>query len=339
MKELILKQLQDEESKYIFDNRVKFLESNGTNFKYIWNIVETTKEGKAFEEIINKTAHRMIFGAGLWGKEFLGVWDSFVEPKCWEKIVDNNYKRFSDSINGKKVESPNEITLENDVFITTRLYYDEIKSQLKRIGLDENHIINVGAVIDDMATRQYFDLKEMSPSGDEVFVDVGAFDGKTSLNFIKWANGNFKKIYCFEADKNNVKKCINSLSKKTSKYEVISKGAYSKECRLGFESKGNGGSSINESANEFIETTTIDRALCDVQATFIKMDIEGSEMEALKGCAETIMKYKPKLAISVYHKLNDIIEIPEYILSINPEYKLYLRHYSLGSYETILYAL
>lgn len=73
--------------------------------------------------------------------------------------------------------------------------------------------------------------------------------------------------------------------------------------------------------------------------TFIKMDIEGAELEALHGCRDTIIKYRPKLAICVYHKPEDIIEIPSYIHEIVPEYKLYLRHHSKDLSETVLYAL
>ena len=63
------------------------------------------------------------------------------------------------------------------------------------------------------------------------------------------------------------------------------------------------------------------------------MDIEGSEFAALKGCAETIRK----LTICVYHKPEDIFEIPEYILSLNPDYKMWLRHYTNLVNETVLY--
>ena len=69
------------------------------------------------------------------------------------------------------------------------------------------------------------------------------------------------------------------------------------------------------------------------------MDIEGAELEALKGARNTILKDKPDLAICVYHKNEDIIEIPRYILELDPEYELYLRHYDLAEYETVLYAV
>lgn len=69
------------------------------------------------------------------------------------------------------------------------------------------------------------------------------------------------------------------------------------------------------------------------------MDIEGAELAALQGGAETIKRYKPKLAISIYHKPEDIIEIPIYIKSLVPEYKLYIRHYTNMYAETILYAI
>jgi hypothetical protein len=69
------------------------------------------------------------------------------------------------------------------------------------------------------------------------------------------------------------------------------------------------------------------------------MDIEGSEYKALLGAKNMIMKHKPKLAISIYHKTEDIWEIPYLIYQFNPLYKFYLKHYSLSDNETILYAL
>ncbi len=69
------------------------------------------------------------------------------------------------------------------------------------------------------------------------------------------------------------------------------------------------------------------------------MDIEGAELEALQGAKNTIQRFLPKLAICIYHKPKDIIEIPLYIKKIAPRYNLYLRHYSNFHSETVLYAV
>jgi hypothetical protein len=68
------------------------------------------------------------------------------------------------------------------------------------------------------------------------------------------------------------------------------------------------------------------------------MDIEGSELDALRGAAKIIRTQKPTLAICVYHKFEENWEIPEFIWSLNPEYQLFMRHYGEGLGETVLYA-
>ena len=84
----------------------------------------------------------------------------------------------------------------------------------------------------------------------------------------------------------------------------------------------------------------MDEALSGQRVTFIKMDIEGSEMKALKGAEGIIKQQKPKLAICVYHKPEDIWEIPAYILSLRDDYKFYFRHYCYwGIGETVMYAI
>lgn len=86
------------------------------------------------------------------------------------------------------------------------------------------------------------------------------------------------------------------------------------------------------------EIARIDDEVQDEKVTFIKMDIEGAELDALKGAKDTILRDKPKLAICIYHKKSDLYELPGYILSLVPEYKLCVRHYTSISWETVLYA-
>ncbi len=102
-------------------------------------------------------------------------------------------------------------------------------------------------------------------------------------------------------------------------------------------------SRFSEIGEESVNVTSIDAIkqgeLKEEVVTFIKMDIEGAELEALKGAKQTITRDKPDLAICIYHKDEDIVEIPKYILELNPRYELFLRHYDVTAYETILYAV
>ena len=80
------------------------------------------------------------------------------------------------------------------------------------------------------------------------------------------------------------------------------------------------------------------RASERASVTFIKMDVEGAELKALYGAEKIIKANRPKLAICLYHKPEDIIEIPEYIINLGLDYSLYIRHQSFCTGETILYA-
>lgn len=89
-------------------------------------------------------------------------------------------------------------------------------------------------------------------------------------------------------------------------------------------------------------TTTLDHLVAQGEiprVDLIKMDIEGSEMNALRGAEQTLRRFKPKLAISIYHIFAHYYEVAEYIKSLNLGYKLYLEHYTIHSEETVLYAI
>jgi hypothetical protein len=105
-------------------------------------------------------------------------------------------------------------------------------------------------------------------------------------------------------------------------------------------------SCISNEGNVKIEVDVIDNIVSDCISdssrggvSYIKMDIEGAELEALKGAKNTIIANKLKLAICCYHKSVDLYTIPQYIKSLNSSYKLYFRHYNCFSYELVLYAI
>ena len=181
----------------------------------------------------------------------------------------------------------------------------------------------------------------MKPLEDEVFVDAGCLNCGTDIDFIEWNKGKYEQIYAFEPDNIMYEKCLSIIENKNlKKIEVVNKGLWSEKRQIGFHHNTNTSlSKICDVVENVIETISLDEFMKGGKVTFLKMDIEGAELEALKGAAETIKRYKPRLAISIYHKVNDYIDIPEYILSLVPEYKLYIRHYSCYKFETILYAI
>ena len=97
-------------------------------------------------------------------------------------------------------------------------------------------------------------------------------------------------------------------------------------------------SSIDEGGNSSIQCVTIDQSLFKFSPTYINMDVEGAEVEALYGSESTIQTYKPDLAICVYHKPEHLWRILNYIRSIVPEYQFFMRNYTGFPAETVLYA-
>ena len=137
----------------------------------------------------------------------------------------------------------------------------------------------------------------------------------------------------------NAKECKENLKNIESEVSVIEKAVYSSNTELYFKESNNGMSSIDSSGEVCVKTATLDSVIEDRGDLYIKMDIEGAEIEALRGAERLIRNCKPKLAICIYHKGEDVIKIPEMLLKYNEDYKFYIRHYSLTKNETVLYAI
>ena len=185
--------------------------------------------------------------------------------------------------------------------------------------------------------NQYFPNDIFTFDENEVFVDGGGFDGDTVEQFIKYTGGSYKHIYSFEPDYDNY--CAFLNRKFDDKVTIYNSGLYRETTRLGFSGKKGGSSKVEADGDEVISVCRFDEIdIGDNAVTFVKMDIEGSEMDALEGMKETIKKYKPKLAICIYHKFEDLWEIPLFIKELVPEYRLYIRNYTVFLDEIVLYA-
>lgn len=184
--------------------------------------------------------------------------------------------------------------------------------------------------------EEYFDV--FPPVDNEIIIDAGCYDGDTAIRFLKWGGEKVKHVYSFEFDPDNVLMCRKNLEPYMDRVTLIEKGTWDREETLRVFSDGTTASNVFTEGSVEVHLTTIDSVVKDEPVTFIKMDVEGSELKSLMGAKNTIIKNRPRLVICMYHKPEDLCEIPEYILSIVPEYKFYLRHYSSSSASTILYA-
>lgn len=218
------------------------------------------------------------------------------------------------------------------------------KKELLSAGMEEERILSFAPSMDKY---QYFD-PEIVPSHkigkSEMFVDGGSFNLQTSELFLEWCQGDCERIYAFECSEQGVEFCKSRKESDTElceRVELVPKGLWSEDTTLFFEKDQNltGSRIVPWETPDKIETTSIDKVLNGNKVTFIKMDIEGAELEALKGAKESIKKWHPTLAISVYHKPEDIITLPSFIKEIEPGYKLYLRCYHEDHTEMVLYAL
>lgn len=205
--------------------------------------------------------------------------------------------------------------------------------------------INIQSLV--CVDNQYFALDQINVfNTDEVFVDVGAYTGDTIAQYIEKSRGCFKKIYAFEPaeyNKAELEKTIDNLQENWkfdhSKIEIIQAGlgdkntfmCTSSDCGVGVRLQ-----STLETVNS-IQVYRLDDYLTNKKITFLKADIEGFEMKLLKGAKRVIKEYKPRLAISIYHKVSDYYELIIYLKSLVSSYHFAIRHHTEMNDETVLY--
>ncbi|MGN0915597.1 MAG: FkbM family methyltransferase [Succinivibrio sp.] len=194
-------------------------------------------------------------------------------------------------------------------------------------------------------TTEYFSNEFYSIGSSEVLFDCGAYDGDTINAFNSFTLGNYLKVLAFEPDEKNLKK-LHALVEDNSFHdiEVVSAATGSKNGEVCFNATGNlaariipGDAKRLSFGEDIVKLVKLDNYI-DYKPTLIKMDIEGAELDSLKGASEIIRKYKPKLAICIYHLPLDFYDIPVFLKSLVPEYHFKVRQHGKGFSETILYA-
>ncbi|GIP35608.1 FkbM family methyltransferase [Paenibacillus sp. J2TS4] len=278
-----------------------------TSFKYREQIFQQLKEHYLHNNVVEPSANNVIVSETPFFENF----------KDYFNVVNNHLAKFSEVYN-----------LLADEY-SRKVFYDRINYC---ITADNQYLIPLQS-----HSPQYFDPEILTLTENEIFIDGGAYTGDTVIEFLKVTNGNFAKIYSFEPEKTKHQQFMDKFSQ-DSNIKLLPYGLWRKHGVLRFQSTNSGTSQISNEGNIQIPVTSIDEILNGDPVTFIKMDIEGAELEALKGAQDSIRKYRPKLAICVYHNPLDIVEIPIFLNNLVPEYKFYLRHYNNSSSETVCYA-
>lgn len=221
------------------------------------------------------------------------------------------------------------------------IYYNIIKSRI------DGDLYPIQKFYDN---NSFCSINKFKDTVDEYFVDAGAYVGDTLEKFIWNCTGRFKKIYAFEPGVRQfnslnfrVDRLVKEWALDDSQIECINAGLGEKNEILPlFEDDQNLLTSNficknNSKKMNDVQIYSLDTYIGNNKVTMIKVDIEGFEMEMLKGARNIINTQKPKLAISIYHKYEDLFELPMHIKKINPSYKMAIRHHSTNLTETVLY--
>jgi len=353
---VLFDRLEDNKSKKIFKTWA-YCAQNGISQGVYDNSIEPLfinlfEKPQGYKEKLQRLKNNRfyIYGGGHFGERIVSI---LKNENCLENCIGILDKKLSGKkVYGLTVTSPEIETAPRDECVIVAVsetfkpeVFNEIIAYLKSIGFSEEQIIKPYFSF-ILNADTYFDKDIILPrlGKDEVFVDAGSYNLFNAIqfyNFCKENSGSVKKIYSFEPDEKQFELCVKN-GEQIGCVEVIKAGLWSFDTNLSFLDETNrmGGSRVIAASENKAQVVALDNTLPrDECVTFIKMDIEGAELEALRGAERIIKRCRPKLAICVYHKAKDYVEIPTYLRSIVPDYKMWLRTYKTTGGDTVLYCV
>lgn len=234
--------------------------------------------------------------------------DNFITENREE--IETAYSLLSDGLSKKVYEN------------VLKFYYTGELSLLDEITTDKNEAFN----------------NILRLGNNEVYVDLGAYNGDTIDEFLHYCSGSYRKIIAFEPNPKNFAK-LQAHCENLRNIDLWQLGAYNRNTVLTFNNKAGRNSAIAENGTE-TRVTCVDSILCGISASYVKADVEGADFETLLGMKNTLQNFKPKLNFAAYHRFEDIFRLPILINRINPEYKIFLRHHPyIPAWDTNLYCI
>ncbi|WP_251316125.1 FkbM family methyltransferase [Flintibacter muris] len=345
--------LQDEKSREIFWARLRYdMEPVQRNAFQLEELSEVYLDSIQACMCDMPDKKMILYGAGAYGrlvgarilqsgKDFWGYCDQKAEKETVYVTIQGKEKPvYSPEY---LFQSPQDYC----VVITATDSFMEIMELLWQRQFPADHILPC------IHMKQYFDFPECFQSG-TAFVDIGCCDSMDSIRFAQWSRGKYSKILAFEPEEANYKKCLENAQRAgIQNFEVVEAalsncaGEQKFTAELGTSSHLLETTSATESLNnknnlngvvKTVRICKLDDFTNETTVGFIKMDIEGAEFDSLQGAQKTIQRDKPLLAICVYHRRGDVLAIMDYLHSVVPDYRFWLRHYGPLQNETVLYA-
>lgn len=176
----------------------------------------------------------------------------------------------------------------------------------------------------------------------EVYLDLGAYNGDTVLEFAETVGGEYRQILAVEPDGKNFKKFLKNTDFLPN-VTGINYGIWQEKAELFFSSKAGRNSALSTQGSRSVQCLAVDdiaAQYAEAPISYIKMDVEGVEKQALLGAEKTLKTAKPKMLVSAYHRNEDLFALPLLIWRYNPDYKIYLRrHLYIPGWETNYYCI
>lgn len=218
---------------------------------------------------------------------------------------------------------------------------DEVKGAYARLADERSRrefLIQLSYLVSDMTAVEirhrregdwYFPRDLVALRDDEVFVDCGAYDGDTLLSFVAAAGARFAAAFAFEPNPcaaDRLARAVAGLPHQVRERVAVEQRAVAAATGIQrFCSDAGPGSRVTHGGDITVEAVCLDDALSDSAPTFIKMDIEGAELDALAGARAVIARARPILAVCAYHRQEDIHRVPNTLAEMCPDYRFYLR--------------
>ena len=302
----------------------------------------TNSDAISFSSFLNKQDFTSPIVFGFYN------YKSILQKKSqWKKKFHHLYDFHLTSVNGKRLEWDPQKTkaLEHDYAETFELLSDERSKRLMQSYLNAATAGEFHQLFVEFYDHNAYFNKITQGLNIKTLIDCGAYDGDSIHNFIS-EFPNYRKIVALEPDPSNIEKLrLREKEEKIHFLEIIEKGVGSKNDILHFKANGQSNSFVDVSGDIEICVATIDEIVSsrndDLGQVFLKMDIEGCELDALRGAKDLIKYRTPVLAICVYHNEMDLIEIPQFIHEVagSNTYDYHLGFHGLDLAELVFYAV